>query len=162
MGFPWAWLALGGRKRVPWLLATFRDFESPEYVPRTSARAHMCTAVFMRAPCVPRNREHEKRSAGERAKNAYVQKKSIWYIVICQKGENQRRGLSAYKKNERQGRTWSTDATSTYSNVRRAEERLSNSCFLHFVMPLLHSSSTNQHVEGFGLPSAGVWTINSL
>ena len=121
LGFPWAWLALGGRKRVPWLLATFRDFESPEYVPRTSARAHMCTAVFMRAPCVPRNREHEKRSAGERAKNAYVQKKSIWYIVICQKGENQRRGLSGYKKNERQGRTWSTDATSTYSNIRRAE-----------------------------------------
>ena len=137
-------MALGGRKRIPWLLATFREIETPEHVPRTSARAHTCTAVFTRASCMPRNREHEKRSAGERAKNAYVQKKSIWYIVICQKGENQRRGLSAYKKNERQGRTWSTDATSTYSNVRRAEERLSNSCFLHFVMIATVTFQLNQ------------------
>ena len=81
-GVPWAWLALGGRKRIQWILATFRDFEPQEHVPRTSARAHTCTAVFTRAPCVPRNREHEKRPGGGRAKNVDVQKKSIWYIVI--------------------------------------------------------------------------------
>ena len=99
MGFPWAWLALGGRKRVPWLLATFRDFESPEYVPRTSARAHMCTAVFMRAPCVPRNREHEKRSAGERAKNAYVQKKVHLVHSNMSKGrESETRAIGIQKK----------------------------------------------------------------
>ena len=162
MGFPWAWLALGGRKRVPWLLATFRDFESPEYVPGPRPGptcAPQCSCGPLACPATESTRKDPR--AKER-KMRMCKKKSIWYIVICQKGENQRRGLSAYKKNERQGRTWSTDATSTYSNVRRAEERLSNSCFLHFVMPLLLSSSTNQHVEGFGLPSAGVWTINSL
>ena len=75
-------MALSGRKRIPWLLATFRDFDPPAHVPRTLARAHTCTAVFMRASCVPRNREHEKRPAGGRAKNADVQKKSIWYWYI--------------------------------------------------------------------------------
>jgi len=35
--------ALGGRKRVPWLFASFRDFEPQEHVPRTSGRAHTCT-----------------------------------------------------------------------------------------------------------------------
>ena len=71
--------ALGGRKRIPWLFASLRHFEPPEHVPRTSARAHTCTAVFTRASCVARNREHENRPAGGRAKNADVQETYIWY-----------------------------------------------------------------------------------
>ena len=85
-GFTCAWMALCARNAPPWLLASFRDFGPPEHLPRTSARAHTCTAVFTRASCVPRNREHEKRSAGGRAKNADVQEKSIWYIVLKASG----------------------------------------------------------------------------
>ena len=65
----------GGRQRIPWLLASFLNFEPAEHVPRTSARAHTCTAVFMRAPYVRRNREHDERPAGGRAKNADMQKR---------------------------------------------------------------------------------------
>ena len=54
--------ALGGRKRISWLFASFRDFDLPEHVPRTSARAHTDT------------QEHEKRPAGIRAINADVKK----------------------------------------------------------------------------------------
>ena len=52
-----------------------RDFESLEHVPRTSARVHTCAVVFGRAPCVPLSREHEKRPAAGREKNAKVPKK---------------------------------------------------------------------------------------
>ena len=45
----------------------------PEHVPRTSARAHTCAVVFGRALCVLRSREHEKRPATGREKNADVQ-----------------------------------------------------------------------------------------
>ena len=75
-------MALRGWKRIPWLLASFRDFEPPEHMPRTSARAHTCTALFTRAPCVTRNREHEKRPAGGRARNAYVQETSTWQVIV--------------------------------------------------------------------------------
>ena len=56
------------------------DFGPPEHVPRTSARAHTCAVVFRRAPCVPRSREHEKRPAAGREKNAKVPKKTHLYI----------------------------------------------------------------------------------
>ena len=50
------------------------DFEPPQHVPRTSARAHICALVFRRAPCVPRSREHEKRPAAGREKNVNAKK----------------------------------------------------------------------------------------
>ena len=59
------------------------DFEPPEHVPRTSARAHTCAVVFARAPCMPRSRENEKRPAAGREKNADVQNIHIYtYVVI--------------------------------------------------------------------------------
>ena len=82
LGFSWTWLALAGRKRIPWLFSTFRDFEPPEHVPRTSGRAHTWTGALTRASFVPRIREHEIRPAGGRAKDADVQDTSIWYIAI--------------------------------------------------------------------------------
>ena len=60
------------------LLVGTCDFEPPELVPRTSARAHTCALVFGRAPCVPQNREHEKRPMAEREKNADVHNKNIY------------------------------------------------------------------------------------
>ena len=69
-GLAWTWMALRARNASPWLLANFRDFEPPEHVPRTSARAYTCVLVFGRTRCVPRRREHEKRSAAGREKNA--------------------------------------------------------------------------------------------
>ena len=81
-GFAWAWMALRARNAPPWLLANFRDFEPPEHVTRISARAHTCALVFGRAPCVPRSREHGKRLAAGREKNADVQKKTHLHVVI--------------------------------------------------------------------------------
>ena len=72
----------GGRKRIPWLLASFRDFEPPEYEPRISARTNTCTAVFTRASCVPRNREHKKRPAGGKTKMP-MREKSHFSRIIC-------------------------------------------------------------------------------
>ena len=56
------------------------DCEPPDYAPRTSARAHTWAVVLVRAFCAPRSREHEKRPAVEREKNADVPKK--YYIDI--------------------------------------------------------------------------------
>ena len=78
-GFAWAWMALHARNASPWLHANFLDFEPPEQVSRTSARAHTCAVLSVRAPCAPRSREHEKRSASGRAKNADVQKKTHYF-----------------------------------------------------------------------------------
>ena len=84
--------ALGGRKRTPWLFASFRDLGPPDHVPRTSARAHTCTTVFTRASCVPRNREHEKRPAGGRAKvpmckkTSFVKGTSFHLLIVIQGG----------------------------------------------------------------------------
>ena len=66
--------ALGERKRVPWLLASFRHFEPSEHVLRTSARAHTFTAVFTRASCIPRNRKHEKNPRAEEQKMSTCKK----------------------------------------------------------------------------------------
>ena len=54
------------------------DFEAPEHVPRTSARAHTCAVVFGRAPCVPRSREHDKDPRPEEKKRLNVQKKHMY------------------------------------------------------------------------------------
>ena len=127
----WLWVVGNGSRGYLPLFATLSP-QSTCHGPRPGPTcAPQCSCGPLACPATESTRKDPR--AKER-KMRMCKKKSIWYIVICQKGENQRRGLSAYKKNERQGRTWSTDATSTYSNVRRAEERLSNSCFLHFVM----------------------------
>ena len=76
-GFAWAWRATCSECLL-WLLANFRDFEPRERVPRTSARAQTRAVVFGRTPCVPRSREHEKRPAAGREKNADVQKKNTF------------------------------------------------------------------------------------
>ena len=70
-------MGLGGSTCSERLPVVTGDVEPPEHVPRTSARAHTCTVVFGRAPCVPPSREHEKRPAVGREKNADVQKKHI-------------------------------------------------------------------------------------
>ena len=76
-GFAWACMAQRARNTSPWLLANFRDFETPDHVPRISARAPTCAVVFRRAPCVPRSREHEERPAAGRAKNADAKKNTL-------------------------------------------------------------------------------------
>ena len=50
LGFPLAWLALGGRKRIPWFLATFGDIERREHALRSSAGAHTCTVCTRGTP----------------------------------------------------------------------------------------------------------------
>ena len=72
-------MAVRARNAYPWLLANFRDFETPEDVPRTSSKAHTYAVVHGQAPCLRRSREHEKRPmAGIYMQNAdAVQKKVI-------------------------------------------------------------------------------------
>ena len=53
------------------------DFEPPEHVPRTSARAHTCAVVFGRPPCVPRSREHEQIALPEE-KKVLMCKKNVY------------------------------------------------------------------------------------
>ena len=65
---------LRARNASPWLHASFLDFEPPEHVSRTSVRPHTCSAVYTRASCVLRNREHEERPAGGRVKTVYLHK----------------------------------------------------------------------------------------
>ena len=57
------WLETG-----PVVTCHFSRLWTPEHVPRTSARAHTCTAAFTRASCVPRNREHENGPRAEEQK----------------------------------------------------------------------------------------------
>ena len=62
-------------------MVTF-DFEPPEHMPRTSARAPFFAALFRRAPCVPRSREHEKIPGAGRGRNADVQKNTFIHSNI--------------------------------------------------------------------------------
>ena len=73
----WVCMGLGSSTCSECLPVITCDFEPPEHVPRTSAKAHTCAAVFGRAPCVPRSREH-KDPGPEEKKNADVQKKHIY------------------------------------------------------------------------------------
>ena len=88
LGFAYAWLALAGRKAIPWLFTSFCDFEPPQHVPSTLARGPHLQPVLKRASCVPRNREQEKRPAGIREKNDNAPTKFMFYmarytIVYC-------------------------------------------------------------------------------
>ena len=74
-------MGLEGSTRSECLSVVTCDFEPPEHVSRTSVRAHICTGMFGRTPCVPRCREHEKRPAARREKHDDVQK-NVLYIVI--------------------------------------------------------------------------------
>ena len=65
-------MGLDGSTCSECLLVVTCDFEPPEHVPRISARARNCAAVFGRALCVPRSREHEKFAAAGREKNTDV------------------------------------------------------------------------------------------
>ena len=58
-GFAWAWMALLARNASPWLFTRFRDFEPPEHVPRTSARAYTYTQCS-RGPPAPQPRARDK------------------------------------------------------------------------------------------------------
>ena len=82
---------LGCQKQIAWLFASFRDFEPPEHVPRTSVRAYTCAAGFTAASCLPRSRERENRPPGGRAKNFDVQETSFSYIVV--QGSSSRSGV---------------------------------------------------------------------
>ena len=76
VGFPLTCSALAPRKLTPYLLARFRDFERPEHAPRSPPGTQTWAAVYRRAPCVPRNREREKRPTGAGEKRANVKKKN--------------------------------------------------------------------------------------
>ena len=57
-------------------------------MPRTSARAHTCTAVYTRASCVPRNQEHEKDPRAEEptmtlCKKSQKKKKIVHITTVC-------------------------------------------------------------------------------
>ena len=54
------------------------DFEPPEHLPRTSAKAHTWAKVFGWAPCMRRSREHEKRSVAGREKMPMCKKKHMY------------------------------------------------------------------------------------
>ena len=85
-GFACAWMTLRARHASPWLLASFRDFEPPEHVPRTSTSAHTCAAVYRRAPSVPRSREHEEGPAAGGEKKCHMCRKHTFIrsnINIC-------------------------------------------------------------------------------
>ena len=56
-GFAWAWLALTCRKAIPWLMTSFRDFEPPEYVSRTSSRAHACAQCSRGPPACSKRKD---------------------------------------------------------------------------------------------------------
>ena len=78
--------ALGGRKRMPSLFASFRDFEPPEHChgPRRGPTvAPSDCAGLLRTP-QPRARE---KTRGRKMKNSHVQEMSIWYIsntyILC-------------------------------------------------------------------------------
>ena len=77
-GVAWAWLALDGRKAIPWLLTRFRDFERPEHTPRSPAGTHTCTVVYRRVPCVPRSREREKKTGGRKRRVLYSGKSPFY------------------------------------------------------------------------------------
>ena len=63
-------MALDGSTCSKFLLVVNGDFEPLEHVPRTSAIANTCAAVFGRGPCVLRSREHEKRPAVKEKKKS--------------------------------------------------------------------------------------------
>ena len=77
----WVCMGLCGSTCSECLPVVTCDFEPAEHVPRTSTSAQTCAVVFGRVPCVPRSREHEKRPAAGREKNADEQKKTHVYIV---------------------------------------------------------------------------------
>ena len=70
-------MGLDGSTLLECLPVVSCDFEPPEHLPRTSARAHTCAVVFGQAPSVPRSREREKGPAAGREKNADAQKNTI-------------------------------------------------------------------------------------
>ena len=81
-GFAWAWLALAGRKAIPWLVTSFRDFEPPEYVPRTLARARTCTQCSHGPPVCPVTKSKSKDPRSEEQKIPMSEKKFILYTAI--------------------------------------------------------------------------------
>ena len=63
-----------GRKAIPSLLDSWRDFERPEHVPRSPAASQTC-ASYTRAPPVPRSRKRGERPAAGRETVSDGQKK---------------------------------------------------------------------------------------
>ena len=62
-------------------LSMFRNFQPPEHVLRTSARAHTGVVVNGWIPCVPRSREHEERPATARERMPMCKKTAHLHIV---------------------------------------------------------------------------------
>ena len=67
-GFAWAWLALAGRKAIPWLFTSFRDFEPLKHVPRILSRAHTCTQCLPGPPSCPVTESKRKDPRAEEKK----------------------------------------------------------------------------------------------
>ena len=78
-------MAQAGRKAIPWLLATFHDFERLEPAPRSPAETRTCTVVYRRTPLrAPQPRAREKTRYRNRKKcrleNKVIFIRSIIYI----------------------------------------------------------------------------------
>ena len=104
----WVCMGLDGSTCSESLPVGTCHFEPPDHVPRTSARIRTCAVVSGRAPCVPRSREHEKRPATGREKNAEVPKKTRLYVYIyvsCRLSHASRVCVILYYLNFG-GRTW--------------------------------------------------------
>ena len=82
-GFAWAWLALAGRKAIPWLFTGFCDFEPPEHVPRTSAEAHTCTQCSRGPPACPVTETKRKGPRAEEQKMPMSKKRSYYTYKIA-------------------------------------------------------------------------------
>ena len=71
------------RNASPWLLVCFRDFEPPEHVPRTSARAHTLRRVVRAGSLhVPEPRTREKTPWPEDKKMPTCKKPHIYTHIL--------------------------------------------------------------------------------
>ena len=73
--------ALGGRKRIPWLFADFRDFRPPEHARRTRPGPTLAPQCSRGPPACPATESTRKDPRAEE-QNADVQETSICYIVF--------------------------------------------------------------------------------
>ena len=81
-GFAWHLRGSRWSETDPVIICQFSRLSTPRARAAHLDQGPQLHPVFTRASYVPCNREHKKRPAGGRAKNADVQETSIWYLVI--------------------------------------------------------------------------------
>ena len=110
----WVCRCLGGSTCSESLPERTCDFEPPEQVPRTSARAKNLRAGSGRTPCVPWSREHQERPAAGREKNAEGPKKHIYIFVQGSPSGCVRSEIPAVTQVEEKGREGNTAVVTAY------------------------------------------------